>query len=61
MSLGSVQAATPAEILAAYTEQAKSTPSPERGQQFFTRKFNGNLFESCTDCHTATPAGRAGT
>lgn len=58
MSLGSAQAATPAEILAGYTAQAKSTPSPERGQQFFTRKFKGNLYESCADCHTATPAGR---
>jgi hypothetical protein len=58
MSLGSAQAATPAEILAGYTAQAKSTPSPERGQQFFTRKFKGNLYESCADCHTATPTGR---
>jgi Domain of unknown function (DUF1924) len=58
IGLGPAQAATPAEILAGYAEQAKSTPSPERGQQFFTRKFKGNLFESCTDCHTATPTGR---
>lgn len=52
---GAALAATPAEILADYTRQAKAAASPERGQQLFTRKFGGGLFESCSDCHTAVP------
>jgi uncharacterized membrane protein len=56
--LGPVQAATPAEVMAGYARQAGAAASPERGQALFTRKFKGNLFESCTDCHTASPTAR---
>jgi len=49
-------AATPAELLAAYTAQAGSPASPERGQRFFNQKF-GRDFENCAECHGAVPVG----
>jgi hypothetical protein len=52
------QAATPAELLAAYVRQAGADASPERGQAIFTRKSKGTLFESCADCHTTKPTGK---
>ena len=45
------QAATPAEILAAYTAKAGGTPSAERGKELFSRSFRGGLFTSCAECH----------
>ena len=56
---GAAAAATPAEILSAYAARAGSPPSADRGEKLFTGKHKGGSFESCTDCHTATPT-RAG-
>jgi mono/diheme cytochrome c family protein len=49
-------AATPAELLDAYTAQAGRPASPERGQRFFNQKF-GRDFENCAECHGAVPIG----
>jgi hypothetical protein len=49
------QAATPAELLAAYTAQAGAPPSPERGQRLFTTNFGRPLDWSCSSCHGAVP------
>jgi len=49
------QAATPAELLAKYSAQVGATPSPERGQRFFTTKFGRNFDWSCSTCHGAVP------
>lgn len=48
------QAATPAELLAAYTAQAGRPASPDKGQQLFTKDFGGDL-GSCASCHGAVP------
>ncbi|MGA9991657.1 MAG: DUF1924 domain-containing protein, partial [Thiobacillaceae bacterium] len=53
-------AETPADILAAYAREAKSTDpgfvgfSAERGQQFFAQTHGKEW--SCTSCHTRNPA-----
>ncbi len=49
------QAATPADLLAAYTAQAGVPPSPERGQRLFTTNFGRPLDWSCASCHGAVP------
>jgi hypothetical protein len=46
-------AATPAQLLAGYSAQAGSPPSPARGQQLFTTR-HGNEW-SCASCHGAVP------
>lgn len=60
VALPAAQAATPAELLAAYEAQAKTTGSPERGQKLFTTNFGRELGFSCSSCHGAEPvkAGR---
>ena len=50
-----VQAATPAELLAAYTAKAGAPASPERGQRLFTTNFGRELGWSCSSCHGAVP------
>lgn len=47
-------AATPAELLAAYSAQAGTPASPVRGQQFFTSRHGREW--SCASCHGAVPA-----
>jgi cytochrome c peroxidase len=56
----SAQAATPAELLAAYTTQAGEPPSAERGQKLFNTNFKRDFGWSCASCHGAVPtkAGR---
>jgi mono/diheme cytochrome c family protein len=51
-------AATPAELLAGYTQQAAAPAQPARGQAFFNSKHGRDW--SCASCHGATPtqAGR---
>lgn len=55
--VSSVQAATPAELLAGYVTQAGAAASPERGQQFFTADRRNALKLTCASCHGATPTG----
>lgn len=50
-----VHAATPAEMLAAYTAQAGGPPSAERGKKLFTTNFGKELGLACSSCHTANP------
>jgi hypothetical protein len=49
------QAATPAELLAAYTAQAGTPASAERGQKLFTTNFGKSLGWSCASCHGEVP------
>ncbi len=58
LGLPSAQAATPAELLAAYEARAKAPGSPERGQKLFTTNFGRELGFSCSSCHTAEPVKR---
>lgn len=51
-------AATPAELLAAYTAQAGAKPSAERGQKLFTTDFGRIMGLRCASCHGANPTGR---
>ncbi|GAA0753416.1 DUF1924 domain-containing protein [Ideonella azotifigens] len=46
-------AATPAEILSAYSAQAGTAPQPARGQQFFN-VTHGREWR-CASCHGAVP------
>lgn len=46
-------AASPAELLAAYTADAGAPAVPARGQQFFTSRHGREW--SCASCHTALP------
>ena len=55
LGLPAAQAATPAELLAAYEAQAKAPGSPERGQKLFTTNFGRELGFSCSSCHGAEP------
>ena len=48
-------AASPADLLAAYSAQAGAPASPARGQQFFTSRHGHEW--SCASCHGATPIG----
>ncbi|OIQ72313.1 cytochrome c-type protein SHP precursor [mine drainage metagenome] len=48
-----VHAASPAELLAAYSAQAGSPASPARGGQFFTSTHGHDW--SCASCHGAVP------
>ena len=52
---GEAAAATPAEIMSAYAAKAGMSPAAERGEKLFISKNKGGAFESCTDCHTASP------
>jgi mono/diheme cytochrome c family protein len=49
-----VHAATPAELLAGYTAEARAPASAERGQEFFSKRF-GRDFANCAACHGAVP------
>lgn len=51
-----VLAATPAEMLAAYSAQAGSAASATRGQTFFANKHGKDW--SCASCHTADPTAQ---
>ena len=51
----STLAATPAEMLAAYSAQGGGTASAARGQEFFTTKHGKDW--SCSSCHTTSPTG----
>ncbi len=53
--LGTAGAATPDELLAAYTKAAGKPASAERGQVFFTRKGAGEFGWSCATCHGDVP------
>jgi mono/diheme cytochrome c family protein len=46
-------AATPAELLSAYSAQSASAPQPVRGQQFFTQPHGREW--SCSSCHGPVP------
>jgi hypothetical protein len=48
-------AATPTELLAAYTTQAGAPASAERGKQLFTTNFGKSLGWSCASCHGEVP------
>lgn len=47
------RAETPAQLLANYQQQSGTTPSEQRGQQFFTEKHGGDW--SCSSCHGNPP------
>lgn len=47
-------AATPADLLAAYTAQAGAPPVPARGEQLFTTR--GARDWSCATCHADRPS-----
>ena len=49
------QAATPAELLAAWTAEAGAPASPERGQKLFNTNFKREFGWSCATCHGAVP------
>lgn len=51
------QAATPTELLAAYSAQAGAAASPQRGEQFFNTTHGKQW--SCASCHGTSPT-RAG-
>jgi hypothetical protein len=51
-------AATPAELLAGYSAQARVPPSPERGEKMFNTNFGRELGLSCSSCHGAVPTKR---
>lgn len=53
LALTTAHAATPAELLAAYSREAGTTPDAARGQQFFTQRHGGEW--SCASCHTVQP------
>jgi cytochrome c5 len=55
MGPDAAQAATPAELLAAYEAQAKAPGAPERGQKLFNTNFGRELGFSCASCHGAEP------
>jgi len=52
-TMASASAATPAELLAAYTAQAGAPASTERGQRLFTQ--NQGREWSCSSCHGSLP------
>ena len=52
-TMTAVYAASPAELLAAYSAQAGSSASATRGQQFFTSTHGHDW--SCASCHGAVP------
>jgi len=51
--LPAAHAATPAELLAAYSAQAGAAAAPERGRQLFTTRHGREW--SCASCHGAVP------
>jgi hypothetical protein len=53
VAAGGAHADTPAQLLANYAAQAKASPSPERGQQFFTNAHGAEW--SCASCHGTPP------
>lgn len=55
LAAAGAQAATPAQLLSGYAAQAGSTPSPARGQQFFTTTRGREW--SCASCHGQVPTG----
>ncbi len=48
-------AATPAELLSAYSTRAGAAPSPARGRELFTTAHGREW--SCSSCHGETPTG----
>jgi cytochrome c peroxidase len=53
--LSPATAATPDELLAAYTAKAGAPASAERGQKFFNTNFGRDFGWSCATCHGAVP------
>lgn len=53
LGLSNAHAATPADLLQAYSKQAGVAPAPERGQAFFTSTHGHDW--SCSTCHGAVP------
>ena len=49
-------AATPQDILAAYTAQSGNAAQAARGQVFFSSRHGSDW--SCSSCHGATPTGQ---
>jgi hypothetical protein len=49
------QAATPQELLAAYSAKLPAPPSPERGEKLFNNNFGTQMGLSCGSCHGAVP------
>jgi mono/diheme cytochrome c family protein len=47
---------TPAQLLDAYSKQAGTAPSAERGRRLFTTNFGQPLGWSCSSCHGNSPA-----
>ncbi len=59
LCVSTVQAATPAELLAGYQGAAGAgfTPSAQRGAALYTKAFNVSAkMPACTSCHTDSPA-----
>jgi len=54
---GAAPAATPEELLAAYTKEAGVAPVPARGQKLFTTNFGKDLGLACSSCHGTEPTG----
>ena len=48
-------AATPAELLEAYTAKAGVQADPAAGQRLFNTNFNRDLGLKCSSCHGAVP------
>jgi cytochrome c peroxidase len=48
-------AATPQELLAAYSAKLPAPPSPERGEKLFNKNFGTQMGLSCGSCHGAVP------
>lgn len=61
VTVAGLVAATPShatsaqELLAAYSKEAGTAPSPERGQRFFNTNFGTELRLTCASCHGAVP------
>lgn len=53
---GAVRAATPAELLGGYAQQAGAPAAAARGAAFFTATHGREW--SCSSCHGATPTGQ---
>jgi cytochrome c peroxidase len=52
----SALAATPTELMAAYTAKAGAPASPERGKKLFMTNHGADFGWSCSTCHTENPA-----
>lgn len=52
---GAAPDTTPQKLLAAYTAQAGTPASPERGEKLFNTNFGRDLGLSCVSCHGSAP------